>query len=431
MDQHTRGSIRSVFQELVDPVALDPLLERVGDARVVLLGEASHGTSEYHGLRARTTRRLIQEKGFSLVAVEGDWADCLEAHRNVTAAPGAQQDTRTVLERFRRWPQWMWANEEVLGFLRWLREYNGTAPAPVGFFGLDAYSLWDSLLAVLDHLREHRPDRVEQALEAYRCFEPYAQDPRSCASHGRLLPEECEEEVVARLSTMRAADAQESGSEHIYAERDADVAAGAERYYRSMVRGGPEAWNVRDRHMADTLDRLIGRHGPGAKVVVWAHNAHVGDARATGMARAGMVNLGQLVRERRGESDVVAVGCGFYKGSVAAADQWGGPLRTISVPPARTGSLEALLHQALPEARALAVFSGRGEGPGWAYDQALGHRAIGVVYRPEREGRGNYVSAVLGRRYDAFVYCDRTRALTPLDTRVPVPDEPETYPGGV
>ena len=441
------GSIHGTFHPLSDTAALDPLVDRVGDARHVLIGEASHGTSEFYRWRAAVTERLIAEKGFSLVAVEGDWPDCLDIHRYVVGAPGSPEDPHVALAGFERWPRWMWANEETLGFLLRLRRYNASVPAGsrVGFFGLDVYSLWDSLRAILDYLREHEPDRVGAALEAYRCFEPYAEDARAYALSSRLVPARCESEVVALLSELRRrapATAEGSGPgsgpgrdggglERLAAEQNAEVVANAESYYRSMVHGGPHSWNIRDRHMVATLDRLLDHHGPGAKAVVWAHNTHVGDARATDMASAGMVNVGQLVREAHADDGVVAVGFGSYEGTVIAADHWGAEPRAMSVPPARPGSLEELLHRALPGQEALCVFP---DPPGQAdwMRRTLDHRAIGVVYRPRSEAWGNYVPTVLARRYDAFVHCDRTRALAPLGREdEPLPGEPETYPTGV
>ncbi|KOX13943.1 erythromycin esterase family protein [Nocardiopsis sp. NRRL B-16309] len=441
-------SIHGTFHPLSDTAALDPLLDRVGDARYVLLGEASHGTSEFYRWRAAVTERLIAEKGFSLVAVEGDWPDCLDIHRYVVGAPEVPGDPRAVLAGFERWPRWMWANEETLGFLLWLRRYNASRPAGsrAGFFGLDVYSLWDSLRAILDYLREHEPDRVGAALEAYRCFEPYAEDAQAYALSSRLVPARCESEVVALLAELRRrAPAGTEGAgpgsgpggpgggglERLAAEQNAEVVANAESYYRSMIHGGPHSWNIRDRHMVATLDRLMDHHGPGARAVVWAHNTHVGDARATDMASAGMVNVGQLVREEHAGDGVVAVGFGSYEGTVIAGDHWGAEPKVMSVPPARPGSLEALLHRALPEREALCVFPDPPDQADWMR-RTLDHRAIGVVYRPRAEAWGNYVPTVLARRYDAFVHCDRTRALTPLGREdEPVPGEPETYPTGV
>ena len=443
MPDTDEARIRDEALPLTDQASLDPLLDRIGDARYVLLGEASHGTADYYQVRDVLTRRLIEEKGFSFVAVEGDWPDCLAVHCSVVAAPGAPEEPGEVLAGFRRWPTWMWGNTDVAAFTRWLRRYNEQLPSErgVGFFGLDVYSLWESLHAVLGHLREHDPDRVERAVEAYRCFEPYGEDPQSYALAGRFTPEDCEPQVVSLLAELRQRAARPAVADGSLAEFDArqnaEVLAGAERYYRAMLYSGPESWNIRDHHMADTLDRLMEYHGPDAKAVVWAHNTHVGDARATDMADIGEVNIGQLVRERHMGKGVVLVGFGSYSGTVIAAEEWGDAPRIMVVPPAHAGSLEDLLHRVIPGERALFVFphvqlqrppsTGLGE---W-FHQERGHRAIGVVYRPQFERAGNYVPTVLAQRYDAFCYLDRTHALTPLHPLAEQDLEEQTWPVGV
>ncbi|ROT32312.1 erythromycin esterase family protein [Micromonospora sp. HM5-17] len=410
------------------PSDFDPLLERIGSARVVMLGEASHGTYDYYRIREQITRRLVAECGFSFVAVEGDWPDCDLVHRSVTAAPGGDADPQTALERFDRWPTWMWANAEVARFCRWLRAWNLNRPEPerVGFHGLDVYSLWESMQAILDYLGEEDPASLEAAQEAYRCFEPYGSRIEEYGVASRFVSARCEDEVVRLLARMRERAARD-GADAFSAWQNAEVVAGAEKYYRAMVGGGPRSWNVRDTHMADTLDRLLERYGAEARAVIWAHNTHVGDARATDMAPDGMVNIGQLARERYGAGNVVLVGFGSYEGTVVAADRWGAPYEVMAVPPARAGSLEERLHTLLPD-RALLILS-HGDKPDWLVEEA-DHRAIGVVYDPSFEAWGNYVPTRLGDRYDAFVWCDHTTALHPLPASV-APGELETYPSGV
>jgi erythromycin esterase-like protein len=403
---------------------LDELVDRVGDARVVMLGEASHGTHEFYRWRALLTRRLIDEKGFSFVAVEGDWPDCERIDHAVRGLPEAPADPRSALVAFERWPTWMWANEEVLDFCRWLRAHNlrRDPVARVGFYGLDVYSLWESLRAVLVYLREHDPVQVPVALAAFRCFEPYGEKPQSYAAATRLASAGCEDEVVELLVRLRERPPGSFG-----AWQNAEIVAGAERYYRTMLGGGRQSWNLRDQHMDRTLARLLNHHGPAARAVVWAHNTHVGDARATDMAFAGEVNLGQLARERYGDEQVVLVGFGTHRGEVGAADSWGAPMRGLPVPPARGGSLEDVLHRAAPPA-AVQVFP-RHEDVDLLTHELL-HRAIGVVYDPERERWGNYVPTVLGDRYDAFLWFEETRALRPLPTVTANALEAETYPSG-
>ncbi|BCL13695.1 erythromycin esterase family protein [Micromonospora sagamiensis] len=416
-----------LVQRLGAPSDFDPLLARVADARIVMLGEATHGTYDYYRLREQLTRRLIAECGFSFVAVEGDWPDCDRVHRSVTAAPRAAADPLVALERFERWPTWMWANAEVARFCRWLRAWNvdrGQA-GRAGFHGLDVYSLWESMQAIFDYLGEEDPASLEAAQEAYRCFEPYGKRPEEYGLASRFVSARCEEEVVRLLARTRE-QATADGADRFSAWQNAEVVAGAERYYRVMVAGGEESWNVRDIHMADTLDRLLDRYGPGSRGVVWAHNTHVGDARATDMARAGLVNLGQLARERHGDAAVVLVGFGSYRGGLVAAPRWGSAAETMTAPPARPGSLEHRLHELLPE-RSVLVFDGADQ-PDWVTD-TVDHRAIGVVYDPSLESRSNYVPTRLGERYDAFVWCDETTALHPLPA-LTTPGELETYPAG-
>jgi erythromycin esterase len=418
----------SWIRQLAGPADFDALLRRVGSARLVMLGEASHGTAEYYRLREELTRRLVAECGFSFVAVEGDWPDCQRVHDSVTGRPGAHPDPQSALAAFDRWPTWMWANAEVVGFCRWLREWNDGRPESrrAGFHGLDVYSLWESMQAVIEYLLEHDPAAVEAALTAYQCFEPYGRDPQRYALASRFVPAGCEPDVVRLLARARSRAAAD-GAGAFAAWQNAEVVAGAERYYRTMLGGSAGSWNVRDTHMADTLDRLLDRYGPGAKGVVWAHNTHVGDARATDMAAAGMVNIGQLARERHGADDVVLVGFGSHRGEVVAAGRWGAPARVLPVPPAHPGSLEDLLRSRLPD-RAVLVFPDTG-GPAWLTGE-LDHRAIGVVYDPRDEEWGNYVPTRLRERYDAFIWCERTGPVHPLHAR-PEPGELETYPAGV
>ncbi|MEU4769833.1 erythromycin esterase family protein [Actinosynnema sp. NPDC023794] len=413
---------------LRDAGDFDVLLDRVGDARVVMLGEASHGTHEFYRWRAALTSRLITEKGFSFVAVEGDWPACDRVDRSVRRLPDAPEDPRAALAAFDRWPTWMWANEEVVDFCRWLRAHNAVLAEEerVAFHGLDVYSLWESLREVLTHLREHDPQEVPTALAAYRCFEPHGEDPQEYAISTRFVPAGCEDEVVDLLVRLRR-QAAGDGAGRFAARQNAEVVAGAERYYRAMV-GGQSSWNVRDRHMDDTLDRLLDHHGPGSKAVVWAHNTHVGDARATGMADSGLVTIGQLARERFGQEQVVLVGFGSHRGTVIAGEAWGASTRAMPVPPARPGSLEDVLHRDAP-GEALFVFPHHDQPD--LLTATLPHRAIGVVYHPERERWGNYASTVLGRRYDAFLWFDETAALRPLHARRVDVFEPETYPSGV
>jgi erythromycin esterase-like protein len=412
---HGTDLVRSLTRPLRDPADLDPLIERIGDAGIVAIGEASHGTHEYYAWRAALTRRLIEERGFGFVAVEGDWPDCYRVNQSVKLREGADEDPRDALDAFDRWPTWMWANDDVVDFCRWLKGFNAVRPAGerVGFYGLDVYSLWESMHELIGWLRENEPQHVQKAIEALRCFEPFGEDGAEYAFATRFAPTTCEQAVVdllRHLAEERSAGMAKGDPEDRFsAEQNAVVVANAELYYRTMVQSSSESWNVRDVHMADTLDRLF--EFAGDKAVVWEHNTHVGDARATDMAPAGMVNVGQLLRERHGMDDVVLVGFGGYRGGVIAGSEWGAQMERLPVPPARSGSLEALLHGLLGEDSLIVV--PREGGPEWL-TRRLDHRAIGVVYRPERERWGNYVPTVAGQRYDAFLYLNDTSPLQPL-----------------
>jgi len=430
-EQRIVGALARDSRPLETGRDFEPLLQRIGDARHVLLGEASHGTSEFYVSRARLSQRLITEKGFRFIAVEGDWPDCYRVNRYVKGYPGAGRSAVEVLGAFERWPTWMWANWEIVALAEWLRDYNERLPLEnkVGFYGLDVYSLWESLAAIIDYLERTDPDAAIAAREAYRCFEPYGADVQAYARATMLLGESCEPEVVNLLTELRrhAPIYENDGPEAYFnAEQNALVLRGAERYYRAMVRAGNGSWNVRDQHMALTFERLMRHHGPLAKGLVWEHNTHVGDARATDMAAAGMLNVGQLVRERHEREDVVLVGYGSYRGSVIAGDSWDAPMRRMRLPAAREGSWEELLHRVDPSDKLL-VFAGAGNG----LRQRRGHRAIGVVYDADREA-GNYVPTRLAERYDAFVYLDETRALHPLHLEPHDQGEPpDTYPWGL
>lgn len=426
-------AVRGFAKPLNSPRDLNPLMERIGDARFVLLGEASHGTAEYYTWRAEISKRLITEKGFTFIAVEGDWPDCYRVNRFIKDYPEAAGDAREALSVFERWPTWMWANEEVLALLEWVRDFNDqrAAKRKVGFYGLDVYSLWDSLYQVAGYLRKNRPELLPAARRALNCFEPYGEDEQQYARATRWLDESCEGPVVDLLKELRrgakafAADGREA---EFSAEQNALVVKNAEQYYRTMVRGDEESWNVRDRHMAETLDRLMRFHSPEAKAIIWEHNTHIGDARHTDMADEGMVNVGQLVRQKHEGEGVVLVGFGSHRGSVIAGREWEAQWQRMRVPPGQAGSWEDLLHRAGESDKLLIFDDDHRRG---AMAATRGHRAIGVVYRPEYE-RGNYVPTSLPRRYDAFLYIDETEALHPLHAEERHEDEiPDTYPTGV
>lgn len=424
------AQIRSLAQPLTGVADLDGLVAGVGAARFVCLGEASHGTHEFYAWRAALSRRLVMEKGVTWIGVEGDWPDCWRINRWVRGHENQDLTAMGLLRGFERWPTWMWANREVAEFLAWLREWNRgrSGLERVGFYGLDVYSLWDSLRTAISWLEARAPDALPAAMRAWQCFLPYGEDPQRYAWSTRLVPESCEEDVIALLVEVRRRTHDSLADEEAFdAAQNAEVAAGAEHYYRAMVRGDRASWNIRDHHMADTVDRIAARSGPRSKGLVWAHNTHVGDARATDMAAAGLVNLGQLVRERHRADGVALVGFAGHRGTVLAAEGWGQPEHVFDVPSARSGSHEDLLHQALGRPAVL-VFDEDRSGP-WLTTRR-GHRAIGVVYDPRRES-GNYVPTFMGGRYDGLIWFEETTALHPLRHELP-PREPEleTEPSG-
>jgi erythromycin esterase-like protein len=434
MSQTLADAIARAQRPLRNEDDLDPLLDRIGDRRIVLLGEASHGTAEYYDWRRRISERLIREKQFSFIAVEGDWPDCYQLNRYARRLPNAGENAHSVAHAFDRWPTWMWANEEVVNLIEWLRQYNDGIPLGerVGFYGLDVYSLWQSIEAVIKYLRRVDPEAALATRRAYACFDPYHQDVQAYARATMLVPASCEEDTVEVLIELRRKAAEyhdESPEAYFNAEQNALVARNAERYYRAMVHGGPDSWNLRDTHMVETLTRLLDRYGPASKAVVWEHNTHVGDARATDMKRAGLVNVGQLAREQFGDDEVYIAGFASYQGTVIAGQEWGSEMRRMRVPAAAHDSWEAVLHDAAPTDKLLLMPEIERAEEAW---EMRGHRAIGVVYDPEWERAGNYVPTVLPQRYDALLYIDESHALHPIHMPAFVDGEPpETYPTGM
>jgi erythromycin esterase-like protein len=419
----------------------DPLLQLVGDARVVMLGEASHGTREFYQERARITRRLIVEKNFSAVAVEADWPDAHRVNRWVRCV-GSDQTGVEALGDFQRFPRWMWRNGEVLAFIDWLREYNRPRDESqrAGFYGLDLYSLFGSIEAVIGFLDQVDPEAAKRARYRYGCFEDFGEDTQAYGYAAEFgLTQSCEDQAIQQLRELReqaATQAKQDGArledEFFYAEQNARLVKNAEEYYRTMFRGRISSWNLRDQHMAQTLDALLAhleRTGSRSKVVVWEHNSHIGDARATAMGDAGEWNLGQLARERLGD-DTVLVGFSTYEGTVTAASDWDRPAERKRVRPGLAGSWEALFHE-LGEPQFLLPLRGRPIGD--ALDQVRLERAIGVIYRPESERVSHYFEAHLPTQFDLLIHLDRTHAVEPLDRDSGWSDEepPETFPSGL
>ncbi|MFB6097094.1 MAG: erythromycin esterase family protein [Haloferacaceae archaeon] len=417
---------------LAGPGDLDDLVASLAEEQYVLLGEASHGTSQFYSYRAHLTARLLREADFDFVAVEGDWPACYALDRFVKGLAGAPATARGALAAFDRWPTWMWANWELLELLEWLELHNaefvdGDDPRDlVGFYGLDVYGLFESMHEVVEYLEGVDPEYAAHAREAYRCFEAYGGDAQAYARSTRLVPESCQDEVVDVLAGVRERlpeHAGENPEDRFGLEQNALVAQNAESYYRALT-GPDNSWNVRDEHMADTLDRLVDYYG-GGKAIVWAHNTHVGDARATDMPERGRLNLGQLVRERH--DSVGVVGFGTHHGHVVAGDEWGARMRRMQVPDAKAGSYEDAFYRAGDEDRLL--FTDEVDA-GDALADPRGHRAIGVVYRPALES-GNYVPTDLRERYDAYIHLDQTDALHPLELHPERERVPDLYPSGL
>ncbi|HTX60523.1 MAG TPA: erythromycin esterase family protein [Verrucomicrobiae bacterium] len=421
----------------------DALFAMIGDASVVLIGEATHGTHEFYRLRAELTKRLIAEKGFAVVCIEGDWPDAYRVNRYVRGAP-EDREAADALDGFRRFPTWMWRNADVLDFVGWLREFNEfcdtSKRAKVGFYGLDLYSMYASIDAVLGYLDRVDPEAAARARGRYACLEPFAEHPERyalAAFHG--LHPSCRAEVLDTLLDIqrRAAryaqlDGRVAEDQYFYAEQNARIVASAERYYRAMVDDSISTWNLRDAHMVDTLDRLtahLARSQGTTKAVVWAHNSHVGDAGATSMSLRGETNVGALCRERYG-ADCLSVGFTTYRGTVTAASDWHAPEERKRVLPARRDSFEYLFHTLGVPSFWIPLRPHRPKLAGLAAQAR--ERAIGVVYRPETELQSHYFSARLIDQFDAVYHFDHTRAVQPLERSAlwDRGEPPESYPTG-
>lgn len=419
------------LEEITD---LDPLIEYIGNAKYVLLGEASHGTHEYYTWRAKITQRLIKEKGFSFVGVEGDWPDCYRLNRYAKGYTDSFTDIYDVLNEFNRWPTWLWANWETAAFIDWLKVHNEdlSADQRIGFYGLDVYSLRESLYTIIKYLEKNDLKALEIAKKAMKCFDPFPQDEgQTYARACTLIPKTCEKEVLHLLiEILNNAEKYNSDTENVMStSQNAFVARNAEKYYRAMIRRGPASWNIRDEHMVSTIQRLMKFYGEKAKTIIWEHNTHIGDARATTMSNEGMINVGQLLKEQYQDQGVISVGFGSYEGSVVAGRNWGDSMRKIKVPKAIEGSLEHLLHNGGKDKNKLILLNKLKNKT--EFSSYLSHRAIGVVYNPEHEKFGNYVPTILPERYDAFIFIDKTTAIHPIHIEPDGNQIPQTYPFGI
>jgi len=424
--------IREACQPISDigEVELGPLLDQIGDAHVVLLGEATHGTSEFYRMRTRITTELVMRRGFNIVAIEGDWPDAAHVDHHVRALDFPIRDEST----FTRFPTWMWRNREVVELIAWLKSHNELIKDPqwrVGFHGLDLYSLYKSLDAVLHYLNDIDPKAAKIARERYACLSPWERDPalygRAAISQGYA---QCERPVVAVLRDLlerRLDYARADGDRFFDATSNAHLVAAAEEYYRVMYYGGPASWNLRDQHMFDTLERLLAFRGPNAKAVVWAHNSHVGDARATEMGAArGEHNIGQLCRQTLGDA-AFSIGFGTHTGTVAAATDWDGPMQIKKVRPSHPSSYERLCHDADVPAFLLSLRYPARDAVRDELASPRLERAIGVIYRPETELQSHYFQAALPWQFDAYVWFDETRAVLALEAEAARAEVPHVY----
>jgi erythromycin esterase-like protein len=433
------GSLPELIRDAAEPLpdiddpAFGALFDRFGDARVVLLGEASHGTSEFYRARAAITRRLIEEHGFNIVAVEADWPDAASMDRYVRHRPHRAGEEAA----FQRFPTWMWRNEEVDGFVRWLRQHNAGRElgAMAGFYGLDLYNLSGSIRAVIDFLDEADPETAKVARERYGCLAPWSRDP---ARYGRMALSEgygrCEVGVVQMLRDLmeRRMDCLgEECEEWLDAAANARLIKSAEQYYRVMYYGSAESWNLRDTHMFETLCQLLEAKGPEAKAVVWAHNSHIGNAAHTEMGQSREeLNIGQLTKEKFGEMARL-IGFGTHSGTVAAADDWDEPMEVKVVRPSLGGSYERNCHDSGVARFLLDMRTGVNDAAVKALMEPRLERFIGVIYRPQTERWSHYAEATLPQQFDAWVWFDETQAVTPLGGAGELVGEEETYPFGL
>lgn len=443
------ATLRGACTPLGEDRNFDAVLEQIGDASLVLLGEATHGTHEFYRYRAAISKRLIAEKGFDAIAVEADWPDalCIDRHIRLRSASARSTDEEAgahqALTAFQRFPRWMWRNAETLELVRWMHHHNAARPEHskrVGFYGLDLYSLRRSMDAVVHYLEQTDPEAARLARARYGCFDHMAEDPQRYGYATTFgLRGDCESQVIEQLRQLAEHDRQmlapHEADEAFFAEQNARVARNAEAYYRAMFQGRNTSWNLRDTHMADTLEALrehIAMHkGRPARIIVWAHNSHIGDARWTEMGEHGQINLGQLVRERFGETCYL-LGMTTHTGTVCAASDWGGPVEKKQVQASRPDSIERILHacglgdiflpvSALRDSREADKLGGKLE------------RAIGVIYLPQSERLSHYFHADPLRQFDGIVHVDTSHALLPLDPMEPTADthEPETFPSGI
>jgi erythromycin esterase-like protein len=434
------NAVNSVLTPIRDVEDCQAAVDWIGDADFALLGEASHGTHEFCAARAAITKKLIVESGYRAVAIEGDWPDAYRVNRYVQQQ-GNDKDAVAALSDFKRFPTWMWRNDVVVEFIEWLRAYNDGLPveAKVGFYGMDLYALYGSIRALIAYLQKIDPSAAARARARFSCFEVYGEDSQAYGYATAYGMQSCEDDVVRELMELqrRAADyASRDGrvarDDYFAAEQNARLIKDAEEYYRTMYRGGASSWNLRDRHMVDTLAALrehVSDHGAAGKIAVWAHNSHLGDATATEMGWRGELNVGQLIRQQYGRRAAL-IGMTTSVGLVTAASDWDAPVELKRVRPAMSGSYERIFHETAVPRFFLPL---AGDPVREALKQPLLQRAIGVIYRPESERASHYFYASLPFQFDGVLHFDHTTALRPLEVTAAwsAPEVPETYPTGI
>jgi len=396
---------------------VNDLILKGSNAKFVLLGEATHGTSEFYTMRAEISKNLITNLGFSYIAVEGDWPSCFEVNQYIKGH-STYSSAREVLSQFHRWPTWMWANEEVIPLIEWMKEFNQerNEEEKVGFYGIDVYSLWESMETIVTYLESIQSPDLEKAIQAITCFHPYNKRPEQYGMSAAFLGESCREEVLQLLEAIGT-----KKKEYIENDKEASlnlqinglVAKNAESYYKAMITDDIQSWNIRDTHMVEVLEIISNFYGSNAKGIVWEHNTHIGDARATSMKEEGLVNVGQLTREKYGEEKIYSIGFGTYTGTVIVAERWGESYQKMPIPVAREDSWEEQLHRSGAFNKYL-LFTEENKA---LFSTTIGHRAIGVIYEPEFEHIGNYVPSNISERYDGFIYIDETTAVKPIQMK--------------
>lgn len=427
MIDYTEG-LRKIAQPLSREAIADHIVDAVKDKRIVMLGESTHGTEEFYHWRKHISLELINKHGFQVIAVEGDWPDA--ARLNDYIQTGSGGSAHDVLKKFNRWPTWMWSNHQIEDLAERMRG------AGAHFYGLDVYSLYASIDAVIDFVKTYVPRIADEVINRYSCFDPFQSDEIGYAYSLRSDPSGCTKQVVENLTQLLELRLNHSSrvSHRLFdAQQNARIVKNAELYYRAMLDGSEHSWNTRDQHMLETLENILDRHGDQAKAIIWAHNTHIGDYRATDMLQEGYLNLGGITREKFGKEEVALVGFGSYEGYVTASQAWDGPEQMKFLPKAKAGSLEEQLHRVSEEAEAsgLVLSWMKPHSASEALAQPISQRAVGVVYDPKHEKRSNYVTTNLLARYDAFVFVDKTQALRSLHTPFVRHEFPETWPSNM